>query len=111
MRSTRHIPWHLYAAMLLLLLVGSVQSFAQLDSGSIAGVVRDGSGAVISGAKVQITNTKTGRVSELKSTNSGEYVASGLSSGPYDIEVVLQGFKTTVIRGVFLHATDRLAQD
>ncbi len=46
------------AAMVLAFVAGS-SVFAQTSNGTITGVVRDASGAVISGAKVVVTNEST----------------------------------------------------
>ena len=64
MQKGRQTYWNLCAALFLVFIVGIVQSFAQLDTGSIVGTVRDNSGAVVSAAAVKITNTKTGKVFE-----------------------------------------------
>src|SRR5258705_7315931 len=103
MQKARQTYLNLCAAPLLVLVFGVVQSFAQFDTGSIVGVVRDKSGAVVSGASVKITNTKTGKVYESKTTDSGEYNLTGLPTGPYKVEVDHQGFKTAVVSELFLH--------
>jgi outer membrane receptor protein involved in Fe transport len=103
--------WKLTAALILLLVLGAVQAFAQLDSGSIVGIARDKSGAVVADATVKATNTKTGKVYETKTTGAGEYTVTGLPSGPYKIEVDRTGFKTGVVTDIFLHATERRSAD
>lgn len=111
MGEKRRSQWQLCATLLLLFVFVAVQAFAQLDTGSIVGVVRDQSGAVVSGAKVTITNTKTGRVIEVETGSAGEYTVPGLLSGPYKVEVDRAGFKTGVITGIVLYATERKAAD
>src|SRR5690242_16606279 len=111
MQKGRQTYWNLCAALFLVLVFGAVQAFAQLDTGSIVGTVHDKSGAVISGAAVKITNTKTGKVYESKTSDIGEYNVTGLPSGPYKVEVDRQGFKTGVINDLFLHATEHRAAD
>jgi hypothetical protein len=111
MQKRRQTYWNLCAALFLVLVFGAVQAFAQLDTGSLVGVVRDKSGAVITDAAVKITNTKTGKVFETKSNSTGEYNQPGLPSGPYKIEVDRNGFKTAVVTDIFLHATERRAAD
>src|SRR3954454_10065838 len=111
MQKRRQTYWNLCAALFLVLVFGAVQAFAQLDTGSLVGVVRDKSGAVITDAAIKITNTKTGKVFETKSNGTGEYNQPGLPTGPYKIEVDRSGFRTAVINDIFLHATERRAAD
>ena len=84
---------------------------AQLDTGSIVGVVRDKSGAVVVGANVKVTNTKTGRLYEVKTGSVGEYEVPGLPAGPYRVEINHSGFKTGVVSGIVLYATDHRSTD
>lgn len=106
MCSTKRSMWYVCAILALLLVLGSVQTWAQLDTGSIVGVVHDKSGAVISGASVKVTNTKTGRTWEAKSGSAGEYSVAGLPVGPYKVESSQQGFKTEVISNIILHPAE-----
>jgi len=57
--------------------------------GNIAGIVRDSSGAVVSGASVLITNLQTGASRTLTTDTEGHYAATFLQPGVY--EVVLGG--------------------
>src|SRR5579875_1707285 len=72
-------------------------ALAQRDTGSIAGTVKDSSGAVIPGAKVTVTNVNTGATFVTRTDANGEYVASPLLIGQYRVTVEKQGFKTTVV--------------
>ena len=57
------------------LLLATTLVFAQttVGTGSIVGTVTDPSGAVVSNAKVTITNTATGQVIEQTTNSSGAY--------------------------------------
>jgi hypothetical protein len=81
---------------LSLLLVSSV-SFAQttVAQGSIQGTITDPSSAVVSGAKITITNKATNQVSTVTSSSSGTYNSGGLIPGDYVVRVEAPGFKTT----------------
>ena len=103
MRSVNRPLWHVCAILILFLVIGVVQSWAQLDTGSIVGTVHDKSGAVVSGATVKVTNLKTGRTWDAKSGSAGEYSVQGLPVGPYKVEVAQQGFKTEVVSNIILH--------
>lgn len=66
---------------------------AQNSFGTILGTVADPTGAVVPNAPVQITNTATGVVSKIKTTDTGDYTAINLVPGPYVVSVNLKGFK------------------
>ena len=80
---------------LLLLFVVSVSQmvFAQTFRGGIAGTVQDGSGAVVSGAKITVTGTDTGFVRTMESTSAGDYSFQDLPLGVYMVEVSGAGFQ------------------
>jgi hypothetical protein len=71
--------------------------FAQttISTGSIVGTVTDPSGALVSGAKVTITNKGTGQVVTTTTTSTGNYATGALIPGDYTIRVEGAGFKTT----------------
>jgi outer membrane receptor protein involved in Fe transport len=94
-----------------LFVILAATAVAQLDTGSIVGVVRDKSGAVLTGADVKVTDTKTGRVYEVKTGGAGEYEVPGLPAGPYQVEASHPGFKTGIVSGIVLYATDRRSAD
>ncbi len=84
---------------------------AQESRGTILGRVMDPSGAVVSGAKVQVTNTQT-NVSSASATNpEGNYEFPFLIPGTYRVTAELQGFKKAVRDGIELRVNDRLALD
>ena len=73
--------------------------FAQstVSTGSIAGTVLDPQDAVVSGAKVVITNTQTGQVVSLISNGAGAFNSGALPSGTYKVQVSAKGFSTLSI--------------
>jgi len=97
---------HICAILILLLVVGTVQSWAQLETGSIMGVVQDKTGAVVPGANVTVTNTKTNRTWKATTGAVGEYSVTGLPVGPYKVQVDHKGFKTGEVSNIFLHTSD-----
>src|ERR1041385_670604 len=76
----------LFAALLVSI------AFAQIDTGTFTGVVRDSSGAVISRAQVTITNEGTGQQTQLTTNSSGRYASGPLRPGTYRLEAAMQGF-------------------
>ena len=83
----------LSALFLLLVLTVVTPLWAQKDAGAIVGLVRDASGAVVTGAKVTVTDVDHGIQLTLSTNNQGEYVASPLRIGQYSVTVEKQGFK------------------
>ena len=65
-----------------------------LSTGSINGTVTDPSGAVVSDAKVTITNTATGQKTELSSNAAGAFSTGPLPPGTYKVQVSAKGFST-----------------
>ena len=81
---------------------------AQTITGTIQGVVTDGSGAVLPGVSIKITNLGTNQKRELLTNETGSYTAPLLSVGKYEISAELPGFKTEVKTGLELQVEQRL---
>src|ERR1700688_4370749 len=71
-------------------------AFAQttVSNGSISGSVTDPTGAVVSGAKVVVTNTSTGQSLNLNANQSGVYTSGPLDPGTYKVQVSAKGFSS-----------------
>ena len=91
---------------LVVLLSASVPARAQSTSGSLAGNVVDSSGAVVSDARVTITQRGTKLTRSVKSNVQGRFVAPQLPPGQYDILVEKDGFKRLVKTDVTLNAIE-----
>ena len=85
-----------YLLLPLFLLACAVVLVAQttISTGSIAGTVTDPSGAVVSDAKVVITNTGTGQALSLTTNSSGAYNSGAIAPGNYKVEISAPGFST-----------------
>ncbi|HWQ54995.1 MAG TPA: TonB-dependent receptor [Bryobacteraceae bacterium] len=79
-----------------------VPALAQNTTGTISGVVRDPSNAVLPGARVIVTNEDTGLRREVLSNDEGAYRLPFLPIGPYSVRVEKEGFKSEVQTGVRL---------
>src|SRR5262249_1337229 len=66
------------------------------------GTVRDPSGAVLPSAEVTATQTETGVVRTTISNETGSYVLSNLTLGPYKLEISLAGFRSFAQSGIVL---------
>src|ERR1700674_2619213 len=97
--------------VLLMVLSGVPPLWAQKDAGAIVGLVRDASGAVVTGAKVTVTDMDRGIVLTLSTNDSGRYVASPLRIGRYSVTVEKEGFKKAVAGPVQVNIQDRVDVD
>jgi hypothetical protein len=79
----------------ILVLGLGLPALAQSGRGTITGVVKDPSGAVVPGADITITEKDTGVVTRTVSTQAGAYRAPYIPPGTYKITAALAGFKTS----------------
>jgi Carboxypeptidase regulatory-like domain len=95
------------AALVVLSLLGlSATAAAQSTAinGTIEGVVKDTTGAVLSGATVTVTNVDVGAQRTLTAGSDGGFRAPLLPLGTYKVRVELPGFKAVERTGVSLTA-------
>jgi len=77
----------------LLVALAATQLFAQSGSnGTVTGVVDDGTGAVVPGAKVTITNPVSGYARSATTDAAGSYQFSNLPFNPYHLAIAAPGF-------------------
>ena len=86
-------------------------AWAQKDSGSIVGVVRDPSGALIAGAKVKVTEVDRGTSVNTSTSALGEYIVTPLRIGRYNVTVEKEGFKKAVVGPIELDVQAKPAVD
>ena len=97
--------------LVILLLAGSMSSFAQTATGEITGQITDPSGAVVPKADVEIQNTGTGIHWKAATNDSGYYTVPLLPPGVYSITVTMTGFKTTTRANIRLAVADTARVD
>ncbi len=78
----------------------SILAAGQAGTGSIAGVVTDPSGAVVQGAIVTATNSATGAVRTMTTSDAGNYSITSLAPGSYTVSVEKSGFPKVVLTNV-----------
>jgi Carboxypeptidase regulatory-like domain len=89
------------AWLLLLMLFGlAMPAVAQLDTGSITGIVSDSSGKVIPGAAITAIEGATGSAYSTVSSSTGYYVLPSVRTGTYAVKVSAPGFKAKLFSGV-----------
>lgn len=86
----------------LFLVLAYVGAYAQANS-SISGLITDPTGAVVSGATIQVTDPATGITRSTVSDASGLYSLGGLNAGDYTLKVTAAGFETYTKKGVVVN--------
>jgi hypothetical protein len=74
--------------------------YGQAINGIISGTVTDSSGAVLSGATVEIRNTDTGVSRRVVTNEQGRYRVPELIVGDYEAQASQPGFQTSVQKGI-----------
>lgn len=84
---------------------------AQNTTADVIGTVTDSTGAVIPGAKVELTNVETQEKRVVSTSGGGEYTFTLLKPSRYSLTVTAAGFKIFKINAFALAAGDRSRQD
>jgi outer membrane receptor protein involved in Fe transport len=93
-------------------LLCSVPSYAQLTRGSVAGTVRDESGAVISAAEVKIVNKTNNQSRDTVTNDEGFYRIPALEPGvAYEVTVSKTGFSKAEVRNVLVQTSTETTVD
>src|SRR5207244_1638019 len=95
MSSRRWIASVVFASLLLV-----ATSFAQTATGSLQGVVKDASGAVLPGVTVLATNSATGAQRSSMTNDRGEYLFLNLPPSRYQILAQHPGFSDQKVEAV-----------
>lgn len=100
--------WSFALVAVLALLFSAPRLLAQVDQGTITGIVQDSTGAVIGNANVTLTSLDTGQVLRMKADGGGVYVFSPVKIGNYEITVAAPGFETTKQSNLHVSIQQRL---
>ncbi len=92
-----------FVAFILLLALFSIDIWAGVD-GTIAGTVKDSSGAIVRNATVKAMNVNTGVQQQVTTNDVGFYSFPNLPVGRYDIAINKPGFKLYRRTGVAIDA-------
>ena len=93
--SPLHSAVRITVAMAVLIASSLLTAQTTISTGSIVGTVTDPTGAVVSGAKVTITNKGTAQVVTTTTTSTGTYASGALTPADYTVRVEGKGFKTS----------------
>jgi hypothetical protein len=105
-KSPRRAGLSFLRRVFVLALIGLVFA-ANLRADTISGTVNDPSGAVVAGARIEITGNNLSQALVLMSDESGKFSAANLSAGRYSVRVNKQGFDELATT-VDLHDTANL---
>src|SRR5438128_3918697 len=94
MSIKRHIARGSFVCLFFVLCAGWLMAS---PTGSITGVVRDSTGAVVPGVKITATNIGTNAQLSSTTNENGFYEFPQLAPANYSLTIELQGFKRTVI--------------
>src|SRR5206468_6806168 len=75
---------------------------AQIATATLAGTVRDETGAALPGVLVTIKRASTGTTRTVTSDAAGRYRIAALDPGEYEVRAELQNFKSALRTGVVL---------
>lgn len=81
-------------ASVLILVFSVTAALGQTASARINGRVSDGTGAVIPGVAVKVTNVDTNIAQTATSTETGDFTILYLPPGRYQLQATAQGFRT-----------------
>src|SRR5205085_10920662 len=73
---------------------------AQSSVGAISGTVTDATGAVVSGASIEVINLNTGEKRNTSTDDKGVYSIPNLDPGTYNVTVSAQGFSSGTAKEV-----------
>ena len=85
--------------------------FAQFDTATVLGTVRDASSNVVPGAKIVLTNIGTGISATATTDENGSYQFLNVKIGTYRVSAEMTGFSTAVAEGFTVTVNARLRVD
>jgi hypothetical protein len=108
MRFRNHVSIPLSVVLLSII---AITTHGQAGKAELTGVVRDQNSAVISQARVAVTEVTTGQAFSTTVTDNGDYTITNLKPGTYNLAVEANGFKRFVREGVRLATGERVRVD
>jgi len=97
--------------VVLVLIIAVSMGFAQVDTGSLVGTVKDASGALLPNVTVTATNMDTGVHAAVKSDVNGNYVITPLHIGRYSVAIESTGFRKEIRNDIVLDVQQTIRLD
>ena len=103
----------LITKIVLLGVIGVVPTslLAQIDTGSIVGVVKDASSGRIAGAEVTLKNLKTGVTHTVTTNDEGAYQFAAIVPGVYSVQASAANFESAISTNIEINVQSRPAID
>ncbi len=92
-----------FAVVLVCVLTTALTVWAQVDTATVTGTVRDSSGAVLPNVTVTATEMDTGIRTTAKTASDGNYVITPLKIGTYSVSAQANGFQTGTQQNIVLN--------
>lgn len=86
--------------MSITLVLGSINAWAQFETATVLGTVRDPNGEVLQGARVTLRNISTGIIATTQTDANGDYLFPSVKIGVYRVTAELAGFATGAVEQV-----------
>src|SRR5215831_5632852 len=99
-RGVVELFWFSLVTLLVIVAMTSGPAKGQAVNATLLGTVTDSSGAAVAGAKIIITEVKTGVAHSATTNESGNYEVPDLAPGVYEVAAERQGFKKAVHKDV-----------
>src|SRR5215472_9776143 len=97
--------------VVVLLISATAIGFAQVDTGSLVGTVKDPSGAALANVSVSAINIDTGVPIGVKTNAEGSYVITPLHIGRYSMSVESAGFRKEVRKDIVIDVQQTVRVD
>ena len=86
-------------------------AFAQFDTATVLGTIRDKSGGVLAGAKVTLLSEATGYTESQQTNTNGNYEFLNVKIGTYDVTAEQTGFSSASAKDVLVNVNARQRVD
>ena len=107
----KRVPINHLIAVVCLMLVSSMFTLAQTSRGTVSGIVKDQTGAVIPGASVTLINTDTTVERTVTSNDEGFYRFDAVDLGNYSVRIAAPNFGSATKTGIVVNANQTSAVD
>ncbi len=95
------------ALMFVVLITATAPAFAETATGRITGVLKDPSGAVMPGGRIEVKSAESGDLRSATTDQQGRYLFDLVPVGRYEISASSAGFMTSLRREIVVSARAR----
>ena len=100
-----------WLSLMVMLLGFTAPAVAQLDTGTLSGVVTDPAGKVVQGVAITATEAATGTSYSAITSTTGHYAFPSVHPGTYEVKANAAGFKNAVYSGIAVAVGSSSVQD